>query len=426
MDVRRRVNPAEDVAFLNRTYSSLTSDSQETSSIEPTSPHSAVSIIHWLVILCVLLVLIITVPYASQECFLSNYDSNVGETNFSFDSGAVQKHLNYVTGLGPRTCGSISNEVYAKDYLIAQLKDLELQSKGGSIQGTFDQQISSHSSFKTHSHITSYTNLCNLLFRLHDTRSSSQQNSRAILVNCHYDSAPGSPGASDAFVSCANSLEVIRVLLKVRTVLLHDVIFLFNSAEESILPASHAFITQHEWAKDVALFINLEGAGAGGKLLLFQSGPATRRPSAEVMAEEIFQFGLIPSDTDFRIFRDYGLIPGLDLAYIADGYSYHTRHDVQERISAACLQLAGENLLSLIHTMATDPRITHLPKLERAPTQPQMLESNVSPEGSLGSIHDSPSVGRRPDSSRYVYFDVLGSFMLKISPAGSDAWSFAL
>ncbi|VDN11238.1 unnamed protein product [Dibothriocephalus latus] len=412
MDVRRRANPSQDEPILNRTYSSLSSDTQETSSVEPTSPLFGVSIIHWLVILCVLLALTITVPPVAHECSLSGEDSNFGKANDSFNCDAVRKHLSYVTGLGPRTCGSIANEVHAKDYLITQLRDLEMQAKKGPIQGIFKQQISSYSSFKTHSHVTSYNNLPNLLFRLHDSRSNSSKPSRAILVNCHYDTAPGSPGASDAFVSCANNLEVIHVLLKARTVLLQDVIFLFNSAEESILPASHAFVTQHEWAEDVALFINLEGAGAGGKLLVFQSGPgmassvlidvyskATHRPSAEVMAEEIFQFGLIPSDTDFRIFRDYGLIPGLDLAYVADGYSYHTLHDVQERISPACLRLAGENLLSLVRTMAADPRIVNLPKLEITRTESHMPVSDESPEGSLGSIHASSSLGRQPDSS---------------------------
>ena len=80
-----------------------------------------------------------------------------------------------------------------------------------------------------------------------------------------------------------------------------NLILLFNGAEESVLPASHAFVTQHKSVKEIKAFINLEAAGAGGREMLFQAGPKKRmklieaylenapKPCAHIAAQELFQ-----------------------------------------------------------------------------------------------------------------------------------------
>lgn len=258
-----------------------------------------------------------------------------GQPN-QFHALRARTHMEDLVALGIRHVGSEANEVHAKNLIVSKIESIKAMASD-----KVDIEISvQHPSGTFYvdflgglNHI--YQNVTNVVVRL--SRKAPDTRQHAFLVNAHYDSAIGSYSASDDAVSCGTMLEALRALSSEPDPLLADnaLIFLFNGAEETLLQASHGFITQHPWAKSIRAFLNLEAAGAGGKEIVFQTGPdhpwlaklyseSVPHPHASVMAQEVFQSGVIPSDTDFRIFRDFGHIPGIDTAYFINGYVYHT------------------------------------------------------------------------------------------------------
>ncbi|XP_057236121.1 endoplasmic reticulum metallopeptidase 1 isoform X2 [Malurus melanocephalus] len=252
----------------------------------------------------------------SHRQLLSRPPAASGPRDFS--AARARGYLDNLTAIGPRTVGSPENEVLAVNYLLEQIRRIERESTDAHKISVDIQRPTGSFSIDFLGGFTSYyANITNVVVKL-DPRNGAKH---AVLSNCHFDSVPNTPGASDDAVSCAVMLEILNTLSKSSESLQHAVIFLFNGAEENILQASHGFITQHEWAKSIRAFINLEAAGVGGKELVFQTGPenpwlvqayvvAAKHPFASVVAQEIFQSGIIPADTDFRIYRDFGNVPG--------------------------------------------------------------------------------------------------------------------
>ncbi|XP_070336554.1 endoplasmic reticulum metallopeptidase 1 isoform X1 [Odocoileus virginianus] len=289
-----------------------------------------------------------------------------------FDAHQARDYLEHITSIGPRTTGSPENEILTVHYLLEQIKLIEVQSNSLHKISVDVQRPTGSFSIDFLGGFTSYyDNITNVVVKL-EPRDGAQH---AVLANCHFDSVANSPGASDDAVSCSVMLEVLRVLSTSSEALYHAVIFLFNGAEENVLQASHGFITQHPWASLIRAFINLEAAGVGGKELVFQTGPenpwlvqayvsAAKHPFASVVAQEVFQSGIIPSDTDFRIYRDFGNIPGIDLAFIENGYIYHTKYDTADRILTDSIQRAGDNILAVLKYLATSDMLASSSKYQ--------------------------------------------------------------
>lgn len=181
------------------------------------------------------------------------------------------KYLEGLTKIGVRVVGTRENEVFAVEYLLNETQKIKNEANPAQ-EIEIDHQVVSGTyqiNFWSYEWANVYRNVQNIIVRL----AGSSKSRDSLMLNCHFDSVPGSPGASDDAANCAIMMETLRVLSKSNTRLKHPIIFLFNGAEETPLQASHGFITQHKWAKDIKTFVNLESCGSGGKELLFQAGP---------------------------------------------------------------------------------------------------------------------------------------------------------
>ncbi|XP_019909037.1 endoplasmic reticulum metallopeptidase 1 isoform X3 [Esox lucius] len=282
---------------------------------------------------------------------LSGQGTVVGVTGNNVQPFCIRKHLENITSIGPRPLGSQENEVVTVNYLLEQIEHIKVYSALGPHSVIVDIQKPTGYVFWNHY----YDRISNIAVRL-EPKDGTQH---LMLANCHFDTVANSPGASDNAVGCAVMLEVLHSLANLSTPLKHGVVFVFNGAEENMLQGSHGFITQHPWANQIRAFINLDSAGVGGKEMMFQAGPnspwlvqayvhAAKHPFASVVAQEIFQSGMIPSDTDFRIYSHFGKIPGIDLAFIENGFIYHTKYDTPDRILTDSIQRAGDNILAIL------------------------------------------------------------------------------
>ncbi|KAK4538354.1 hypothetical protein CDCA_CDCA17G4379 [Cyanidium caldarium] len=225
-----------------------------------------------------------------------------------------------------------------------------------------------------------YSNVTNVVLRLSPRSTGTAATAvntsgpDTLVVNSHYDTAPGSPGASDALTPIAVMLELVRAVLHTHhgrgrasnpatAWLQAPLIFLFNGAEESFLQGAHGFVSAHPHAPRVAALLNLESAGAGtGPEMLFRSGPrnawlvrayarAVPRPHTASYVQDVFEQGWIPAETDFRIFAEKAHVPGLDMALYQRGYTYHTEYDASWRVDPGAMQHMGDNAWAVLREL---------------------------------------------------------------------------
>ncbi|CAI6002792.1 unnamed protein product [Closterium sp. NIES-64] len=279
---------------------------------------------------------------------------------------AMAHVVRLATDIGIRQEGSEGLDL-GRAYILDEVRRLKAKASPRLRFEIDDSRVSGsfHMNFLFRSLTLAYQNLSNVVVRVSDA-SLPVDASPSILLNAHYDSPLGSPGAADCASCVATLLEALRAMAEGGKVPRAPVIFLFNGAEEVFLKGVHGFVTKHPWSETVGAFMNFESSGSSLPDLVIQSGPvmwpnrvyaeSAVHPSATVITQDFFPH--VPGDTDFRIVsKDFDDVPGMDFMIMLRGYFYHTPYDVADKIMPGVLQMRGENLLPLLEGLAAAPEL---------------------------------------------------------------------
>jgi Peptidase family M28 len=155
-----------------------------------------------------------------------------------------------------------------------------------------------------------------------------------VLVNAHYDSVSTGFGATDDGVGVVTVLQLIKYFTTPGNAPKRGLVALLNNGEEDFLNGARVY-SQHPISKFAHTFLNLEGAGAGGRATLFRSTDTevtrfyrrSKYPFGTVLSGDGFERGLIRSQTDYVIFNGILGLRGLDVAFMEPRARYHTSQD---------------------------------------------------------------------------------------------------
>lgn len=231
-----------------------------------------------------------------------------------------------------------------------------------------------------------------------------------VMVNAHFDSVSTGYGATDNGMGVVSALQLLKYFTTPGHTPKKGILVLLNNGEEDGLNGAKAFLS-HPTARFVRSFLNLEGAGAGGRAILFRGTDAevtraygkAKHPFGSVVSADGFSMGAIRSETDYVIFRGEGY-RGLDVAFWEPRSRYHTDEDDAKHTS---LDSLWHMLSASVETM-------------------KYLTSDLSSEfdGPRGDGSSTKVQNGRGDAG--VWFDLFGSVLAVFSLHAVFAWSVTI
>ncbi|KAI9692180.1 MAG: hypothetical protein M1822_006410 [Bathelium mastoideum] len=199
-----------------------------------------------------------------------------------------------------------------------------------------------------------------------------------VLVNAHYDSVSTGFGATDDGAGVVTVLQLIAHFTSEGNRPKRGIVALLNNGEEDFLNGANAF-AKHPISQFPRTFLNLEGAGSGGRATLFRSTDTevtkayknSPYPFGTVSSDDGFKRGLIRSGTDYQVFTSVLGLRGLDVAFMDPRSNYHTDRDNTKHSSKGSLWHMMSAALATMESLTSDDNLA--------------LDKTEPGEGSAGS-----------------------------------------
>jgi len=176
-------------------------------------------------------------------------------------------------------------------------------------------------------------------------------------------------GATDDGMGCITVMALVDYFSRPENRPQRGIVALLNNNEEDFLWGAQAF-GNSPFMPFCHTFLNLEGAGAGGRAALFRTTDAevtaaykgTPSPFGSVVASDAFSLGAVKSNTDYIVFNGVYGMRGLDLAFYRPRANYHTSHDDAKHASRASLWHMLSNSLHTVKRLSGNTGETFIGK----------------------------------------------------------------
>ncbi|KAI9720894.1 MAG: hypothetical protein M1812_002733 [Candelaria pacifica] len=209
-----------------------------------------------------------------------------------------------------------------------------------------------------------------------------------VLINAHYDSVSTGFGASDDGIGVVTILQLIKHFTTSGNKPKKGIVTLLNNGEEDFLNGARAY-TQHPISQFAHTFLNLEGAGAGGRATLFRSTDTevtkayakSRYPFGTVISGDGFKRGLVRSQTDYIVFNGVLGLRGLDVAFMEPRARYHTDQDDIRHASIDSLWHMLSAALATVESLSSDTGSTFDGKIDKRQRATGKVNSGEGTDG---------------------------------------------